>query len=347
MTVSEYQLGMRMPCARCGTVLLISEDNTESPGGGAADAVEYEPFAAKTTAEHAMAAAVPFEYEPPTNRDAPKGRVGEHCARCDAVIRGDWDRYETDRGVWCNRCVNRAPDPNEEPVQVLRRGAAQAAGMAAGPGPEFVLPPSVDDRPRTAEDFVRETEARARQAKPEEERRDRPALLRKYPRATQWAMWTMIVGVLGATVYAFVLAPETGTQVVEADTSMAEAIARVPFGVRIALAVGFWLLSAVGPLYLTLYISDKLPTGAIITDVLHVTFIAVLVSVLGVFLGLVPFLGGIVFLFMGFLILWSTYNMNLSDFIIWFLMAFVLRVFLLGPLESQILYGMGRAMGTG
>ena len=330
MRVSEFQLGMEIVCPNCKAELAISTANTV-PLEPKEPTYEYEPFAAKTKEERAA-----------------KEHGVERCERCDAVIRGDWDRYETDAGTWCNRCVNRVRTEDEEEVRVIRRGGAEAAaamGVSAGPGPEYVIPHGVDDTPMRPEDILRQHTEKARaEWEAKQPKDERPAFMREYPRATKAAMWCMIAFVFFATAYYFFIVPESGTQVIERDSDIVQAMNRAPLGVRMGMQLGFWFLATVLPLYLTLYLVNKLPTGAVLNDVIHVTLLSLLLALLAWFLSMVPVLGTLLYVFLAIMILWSTYEMNLSDYITWLLMAFILRYLVLWPLESRILYGVGQAM---
>jgi len=332
MRVSEFQLGMEVVCPNCKAELTVSEGNT-IPLEVKEPAVEYEPFAAKTKDERSA-----------------QEHGTERCERCDAVIRGDWDRYETDAGTWCHRCVNRVRTDDEDEVRVLRRGGAEAAAAATavtgGLGPEYVMPDGVMDQPLTREDIIRQHTERARaEWEAKQPKDDRPAFMRDYPRAWRAVLWSLVAFVFLSTAYYFFIVPESGTRVIEEDIRIAETIRQAPLGIRISLSLSFWLLASVVPLYATLYMAEKLPTGAVIPDAIHVTAMSILLAVLALGTTIFPLVGHLVYMVLAILILWSVYEMNFSDFITWMLFTFLLRYLVLMPLESRVLYSVAQWAG--
>lgn len=331
MRVSEYQLGMEIVCPNCKAELTIAEENTvalepKEP------VQEYEPFAAKTEQE----------------QERREGGV-ERCERCNAAIRGDWDRYETDAGVWCHRCVNRVRTDEDDDVRVLRRGGASAMAAAtaspASEGPEYVVPDGVNDTPLSRDDILRQHTEKARaEWEAKQPKDERPAFMRKHPRASKAILWALVAFVFLSTAYYFFVVPESGTQIVERESDVVQAMSRVPMGIRVGLNMAFWFLAAVGPLYVTLYIVEKLPTGSIIPDLVHVTGVSILLMLVSM-ITIVPLLGLLVYIFITALLLWSIYEMNLSDFITWLLFAFLIRYLVLTPLESRIVYSIAQATG--
>jgi hypothetical protein len=95
--VTESSIGLVGKCPKCGRELVVTEDalrpaEDEVSPFVAEEAQAPSPFARD---ENEL-----FEYQP-ANR-------GPHCARCGKPFRGDWDMRQTDEGVLCNICANRA-----------------------------------------------------------------------------------------------------------------------------------------------------------------------------------------------------------------------------------------------
>lgn len=100
--VPYFALGMKGKCPRCGGVFTPDESQ----------AVPMD-----QPQEQPPAAPEPAGQRPPENVNADTPQTT--CARCGNPFRGDWDRQETQHGVYCYRCSNQATDGVPERLKHL------------------------------------------------------------------------------------------------------------------------------------------------------------------------------------------------------------------------------------
>lgn len=97
MVMSEFAVGMRTTCPKCGKPLNVSWKNSRPLDS------EETPTAVQVPEEVAKGDATLFE----DGQRSEKPRLGKNnCDRCGRAFRGEWDRHETSQGVLCNICVN-------------------------------------------------------------------------------------------------------------------------------------------------------------------------------------------------------------------------------------------------
>ncbi len=139
MVMSEFAVGMRTTCPKCGKPLNVNWKNSRPLDS------EEAPMAVPVSEEAAKGDASLFD----EGAQPEEPRLGKNqCERCGREFRGEWDRHETLQGVLCNICVNlvQQTDPTNPssgyvaPIDTLR------LEQNADPIPAPTIETSEDDR---------------------------------------------------------------------------------------------------------------------------------------------------------------------------------------------------------
>jgi len=304
MRISEFAVGMPMPCARCKAPLDYKRIRPVAVAGPA----PVETFAAPRDARPApdsgdarrsAPAAAPSAVTQPAPTINPRGRT--ECARCGRKFRGEWDVHETSKGPLCHICANRvaevapqeAGDQTVEPVIGLQLpGTRMAAGVLDAP-PDW-KPPS------TKYQFDPQS----------------PVFRR--------ILYALAIGTVLLTIYVFTTEDALPTPGQGAEVNINQPspqLGRLPS----ALVLVVQGLCTVGGTFLTLLLAlwfrNKLPMDRWWANALHVGVVGLGLGAVHTVLGIVPMVGWICSLLLFYWVLSSVYDFGFVDFVVFLAMG--------------------------
>jgi hypothetical protein len=263
--VSEFTIGMTATCEHCRQPLEITVDNTE-------------PYAAPAPEQ-----AEPLEFE---RRPGPMDP--DHCSRCGAPYRGDWDKYMTPSGRVCHICANQAKE-GETGTLASQSIGDRGFGPSGPPAPIvdlFEPEPEAEPTPVTFMDRFEEF---------------------KESRQFRIGLWVGALGIIGlallVTFTDFGAIPErgSGSTPVEETTNAEDIAENLTKGGQVsvwltvkAITLFFWLAPHFLALLVALKAGGQLPgnrwwiTGVhvLIASVILGVLVAVTSGVMGAFFGI-------------------------------------------------------------
>jgi len=254
------------------------------------------------------------------------------CARCGRPFRGDWDRYQSAKGLICHVCANLTgappgPAPTEAPVEP--------------PPTPLVAPPSY--------------RAILEEHKPEEEEDDKELSFSdrfdafKETRQFRVGLYLAAFSVIGIAIYYSVFHDFTPEPVPESATT-GETVEHGRMGLAlfgppeeltktegtalaiivISLKFVFALLPRFLAILLTLVFAKGMPGSTWWAGVIHITIVAVFTSLISCYIIMV---GGILAVY----VLYEIYDLRLGDIVIYVILNILLSL-LMAPLAALV-YG--------
>ena len=300
--ISEFAVGMPMPCPQCDRDLDYTRIRPVTAPGPAPVEQFTAPRDQRSTASPSprapqQGARVAFT---PAAKPEPVPGGHAHCARCGRRFRGEWDVHETSSGPLCHICANRvaesapqeAVDNHVEPmVSIQLPGSRKAAGFLDDDGEAPSLASKVQFDPKS------------------------PTFRR--------LLYVAAIGVFLVTIYAFMTEGGLPTPHPNApDAASAHApMGRIPFILTLAIQA----LCAIGgtsvTLFLTLWYRNSLPLDRWWTNALHVGVVGLVLGAVQTGLLMVPMIGWICAVVVTCWVLAQVYDFGFVDFVTFMFMG--------------------------
>jgi hypothetical protein len=225
-------------------------------------------------------------------QDRKNEESADHCARCGKAFRGDWDQYESAKGLVCNICAKLATADRADPSEVMG-----------------------EVKPIQSIQYEEEADILGRHEELDEPIRE-PTLAEKYPKEMQIGLAVGISLLLLTTLYYSLF---DTTPVPTSDRSMDVEITKLPYFITLSLDLLYYVALWVLPLYLTLHMSNKFLFDSPWMNALDVGFVGVGCA----FISLVPIIGGIFGWFIMLFVVWHRYDFGLLDLFNWTVCSFI------------------------